>query len=188
MAHADHFALRKIGLLLLTVAAACLGAAWPVNAGHTLLEFESALEELWAVDPAIEPPPDNGSRDFAVGGFQSPDGSNFGFSAHSAPKGGDPRGHLSETFPGAAKARFKVACLKVVGNYASIGLVPTDAASNDNDAEAVLCVFDSRMPGGTGDLFRFMPDTPAQSCATVIGSCMAMIPIKHGNLVVHDVP
>jgi hypothetical protein len=186
MAHADHLALRKTGLLLLTVAAACLAATGPARAGHTLLEFESALEELWAVDPAIEPPPDNGSRDFAVGGFQSPDGSNFGFSAHSAPKGGDPRGHLSETFPGVAQARFKVACLKVVGSHASIGLVPTDAASNDNDAEAVLCVLDSKLPGGTMDLFTFIPGAAAQSCAAV--GCIATIPIKHGNVVVHDVP
>jgi hypothetical protein len=186
MAHADHLGLSKIGLLLLTVAAACLGAAWPVNAGHTLLELESALEELWAVDPAIEPPPDNGSRDFAVGGFQSPDGSNFGFSAHSARNGTDPRGHLSETFAGVAQARFKVACLKVMGNYASIGLVPTDAASNDNPDEAVLCVLDSKLPGGTMDMFTFIHGAPAQSCAAV--SCIAAIPIRHGNLVVHDVP
>jgi hypothetical protein len=68
MAHETHRSRFTTGLLVLAVA--CLIAPGSASATHTLLEFESALEELWAVDPAIEPPPDNGRRDFAVGGFQ----------------------------------------------------------------------------------------------------------------------
>jgi hypothetical protein len=191
MAHADHLALRKTGLLLLTVAAACLAASGPARAGHTLLEFQSALEELWAVDPAIEPPPDNGSRDFAVGGFQGPDGNNFGFSAHSGPSGEDPRGHLSETIPGVGQARFRVTCLAVLGNQAAMGLVPTDTASNDVPAERVLSVFDSGLPGGTGDRFKFYSslddvDVSADQCDAFVAG--ATLPIVRGNLSVHDVP
>jgi hypothetical protein len=71
MAHETHRSRFTTGLLVLAVA--CLIAPGSASATHTLLEFESVLEELWAVDPAIEPPPDNGRRDFAVGGFPVPE-------------------------------------------------------------------------------------------------------------------
>jgi hypothetical protein len=182
MTHKQHVALLKIGVVVLVVTG--LTVPRPVRALHTLLAFQSALEALWAVDPTMEPPPDNGSRDFAVGGFQGPDGNNFGFSAHSGPSGEDPRGHLSETIPGFGQARFRVTCLKVFGNQAALGLVPTDAASNDVDSEFVLSVKDSGLPGGAGDLFAFI-QRPAANCRTYVNA--AVFPITRGNLVVHDV-
>jgi hypothetical protein len=114
MAHETHRSRFTTGLLVLAVA--CLIAPGSASATHTLLEFESALEELWAVDPAIEPPPDNGRRDFAVGGFQFQNtalDAAFGFSAHSGPLGEDPRGHFTQTFRGDQKARASVVCLAV---------------------------------------------------------------------------
>jgi hypothetical protein len=162
----------------------CFIVPWLARADHTLLDFQSALAELWAVDPSIAPPPDNGSRDFAVGGFQGPAGNNIGFSAHSDPAGAEPQGHLSETIPNGGMARYVVTCLQVAGNHAALGLVPADNAANDVQQQFVLSVMDSRMPGGAGDLFAFI-QVPANTCRDFVFT--AQFPLTHGNIVVHDV-
>jgi hypothetical protein len=188
MADAKHFSRLTNRLLGLAVAVACIAAPGTARATHTLLDFQSALEALWEVDPSLEPPPDNGSRDFAVGGFQGPvDDNNFGFSAHSGPLGQDPRGHLSETIHGEFQGRFKVTCLRVVGKMAAMGLVPTDNAANDAAAQFVLSVFDSGLPGGAGDRFALI-ETSAATCAAFVGIAAAGgSPLEHGNISVHDV-
>jgi hypothetical protein len=91
---------------------------------------------------------------------------------------------LSETIPGSFQGRFRVTCLVVVGPEAAMGLVPTDAASNDGENEVVFTVLDSGLGGGAGDMFGFLLDTPADSCAAGIGE--AVVPIEHGNILVHD--
>src|SRR5205085_1108030 len=89
---------RKV---LLALAAALLATALPAvaSADYSLLDFESATDALQAVDPTIDPPPNDRSNDFAVGGFQGERNNNVGFSAHSGPLGENPQGHLSETVP-----------------------------------------------------------------------------------------
>jgi hypothetical protein len=172
---------------LLVLAAGVVAVALPVGASadYSLIDYQSAVDSLLSVDPTIEPAANDSGKDFAVGGFQSADeNNNIGFSAHSGPLGHDPQGHMSETIPGEFQARFRVTCLAVLGKEAAIGLVPTDAASNDQTTEFVFAVFDSGMPGGTGDLFSFVPFLSAQMCALGIGE--AAFSPTHGNILVHD--
>jgi len=186
MTHEGHSTLLQIGLLVLAVAVAALAAPGPASATHTLFEFQSALEALWTIDPTINPPPDDGHTDFAVGGFQGPEDNNFGFSGHSGPLGEDPQGHLSETIHGVFQGRFRVTCLMVAGNQAALRLVLTEAASNDAVSEFVLSVFDSGIAGGAGDRFAFI-ETAAEDCAAFVSVAAAGgFFIERGNLVVHD--
>jgi hypothetical protein len=171
---------------LSVLAPAVVALAIPVGASadYSLLDYQSAVDALAAADPTIVPAADDHGRDFVVGGFQGPlENNNVGFSAHGGPLSEDPQGHMSETIPGSFQARFRVTCLVVVGNEAAVGLVPTDAASNDQTNEFVFAAFDSGMPGGTGDLFSFV-QIPAAACAFGIGE--AIFPPDHGNILVHD--
>jgi hypothetical protein len=172
---------------LFTVTAAAVAIALPASAGatHSLLDYESAVDALLAVDPAIEPAANDHGKDFAVGGFQhNLRNNNVGFSAHSGPMGGDPWGHLSETIPGGNKARFRVVCLAVMGIDAAIGLRPTHAASNDQTEGFVLAVRDTGMPSGALDEFAFVPDVLPEMCAD--GLFAAFFTVDSGNILVHD--
>jgi hypothetical protein len=183
--------LRKALFLL---AGTLVAFAIPLGAGaaDSLLDYQSAVDALVAIDPTISPPPTTGGKDFAVGGFHGQENNNVGFSAHSGPLGEDPEGHLSETrphffvgtSPSTFQGRFRVTCLTVIGNEAGIGLVPTDATSNDQTAEFVLAVRDNGLPGGTGDEYSFVPDVPASDCAVGVG--LAFFPIESGNINVKD--
>src|SRR5919201_434471 len=87
---------------LLAIAAASLTAvvfAVPVaRAGIVdLLTFQSAVDAAQAVDPTLDPPPNDGAHDFAVGGFERANGAHTGFSAQSGPLGENPFGHVSST-------------------------------------------------------------------------------------------
>src|SRR5687767_9391300 len=69
--------------------------------------FLSGVDAAQAVDPTLDPPPNNGAHDFAVGGGHhlgfvggpcndsDPLCVNEGFSAHSGPNGENPQGHIS---------------------------------------------------------------------------------------------
>jgi hypothetical protein len=181
---------RKV---LLVLAAALVAVALPTGASgvYLLLDYQSATDALQAVDPTIDPPPNDPSKDFAVGGYQGIEGNNVGFSAHSGPLGQNAQGKLSETVPGyfgmppsTFQARFVVTCLVTAGNDAALGLVPTDSASNDQPNEFVLAVHDGGLPRGMGDLEAFIPDVPASACAVGIGE--AAFPIESGNILVND--
>lgn len=180
---------RKVLLVL----AALVAIALPASAGgaYLLLDYQSATAALQAVDPSIDPPPNDPSKDFAVGGYQGIENNNVGFSAHSGPLGQDAQGKLSETVTGffgmpptTFQGRFVVTCLVTVGKDAALGLVPTTSASNDQTDEFVLSVHDSGLPGGMGDLEAFIPGVPASACAVGIGE--AVFPIEHGNILVND--
>jgi hypothetical protein len=67
----------------------------------------------------------DGGHDFAVGGFKGTANNEVGFSAHSDPAGGNPRGHLSQNIPQVRKDRFTVTCLAVIGNHAALELTPS---------------------------------------------------------------
>jgi hypothetical protein len=128
-----------------------------------------------------------GPHDFAVGGFERANGAHTGFSAHSGALGEDPFGHLSATIPGVRQDRYDVTCLAVAGNHASIGLVPSDAGSNDATLETVLVVVDSGLPGGTGDRYGFVlnPGVQAANCAAFVLATPPFMPVT-GNIVVRD--
>jgi hypothetical protein len=188
---------RKV---LLVLAAALVAIALPASASavYSLFDYQSASDALQAVDSTIDPPPNDPNKDFAVGGFQGQGSfqgqdNNVGFSAHSGPLGQDVQGHLSETVPlssptapGTAQGRFDVTCLSVLGNDAALGLVPTDAASNDQPAQFVLLVHDSGLPGGTGDLEAFAPDVLATDCTGLELFADLGFPIDRGNILVND--
>ena len=144
------------------------------------------------MDPTIKPPPNDPSKDFVVGGFQGTEGNNVGVSAHSGSLGQKPKGHLSETRPhffppgssSTFQGRFKVTCLAVLGKEAAVGLVPTDATSNDEQDEFVFAVRDNGLPNGTGDQYAFVPGVPAATCELGLGE--AVFTIARGNILVHD--
>jgi hypothetical protein len=99
------------------------------------LTFQSAVDAAQAVDPTLDPPPNDGKHDFAVGGFRGVGGvNNVGFSAHSDPDGSNPFGHLRQTIPegktvAQRRDRFTVTGLVVTVNHAAIGLMPSDSAT-----------------------------------------------------------
>jgi hypothetical protein len=175
---------KALLVLVATVAALTLPAG---ASAYTLLDFQSAVDALTAVDPTIEPPPNDPNRDFVVGGFQGPvENSNWGVSGHSGPLGEDPQGHASETIPGASagtfQARWDVVCVAVLGNEAALGLVPTPTSQDQPDS-FVLAVFDGG-PSGTSDFFGVVPDVPPHECWRAIGD--EFFGLQHGNILVND--
>jgi len=183
---------RKV---LLAAAAALAAIALPAGAGadvYSLLDYQSATDALQAVDPTIDPPPNNPNRNFVVGGFHGTDNNSVGFSANSDAIGLDPQGHLSETIPlffgtppKTYQGRFRVTCLAVVGNEAAMGLVPTDTASNDQTAEFILAVRDNRGLGIPDEYaFESGVDVFANACAFSVGD--ALFSIESGNILVND--
>jgi hypothetical protein len=182
---------RKALLVLAAVVGAIAIPAGTAATVYSLLDYQSAVDSLQAIDPTIDPPPNDPNKDFAVGGFQGVDGNNVGFSAHSDPFGGNAQGKLSETkpFEGPYQGRFVVTCLAVAGTEAAMGLVPTDAASNDQHAEFILSVHDSRLPGGTDDKYAFESDVGvfAQDCAAYVTDALfGPFTIERGNILVND--
>jgi hypothetical protein len=182
---------RKALLVIVAVAGAIAIPVGTAATVYSLLDYQSAVDSLVAIDSTIDPPPNDPNKDFAVGGFHGVDGNNVGFSAQSGPLGEDAKGKLSETIPfglptltpSTYQGRFVVTCLETIGNNAAMGLHPTDAASNDQANERVLAVHDSGLPGGTGDEYAFA-DLPASSCALGIG--FGGFPIDRGNILVND--
>jgi hypothetical protein len=189
--------MRKRMLLALTLVVGMFVFPGSASATHDLLDFESTVEEMLAVDPTLDPPPNDGKRDFVVGGFQQGD-LNWAVSAHSGPLGEDPLGHVSATAP-LAKAntdekqgRWRVTCVNVAGKLAAIGGVPTQAASND--ADPALFVFRDGGPGGgtpvEPDGFEFLPgrigDPSACPDPSLLVRAAGAPPIESGNILVHD--
>jgi hypothetical protein len=180
---------------LLVFAAALVAIALPAGGGasvYSLLDYQSATDALLAFDPTIDPPPNDPSRDFAVGGFQGTVNNNVGFSGHSDQLGLDPQGKLSETIPlfygtppRSYQGRFRVTCVAVVGNEAALGLVPTDAASNDQPAQFILAVRDNRGLG-IPDQYVFESDVGVFATDCLFYVSDASISIESGNILVND--
>jgi hypothetical protein len=150
-----------------------------------LLTFQSAVDAAQAVDPTLAAPANDGSHDFAVGGFERANVamSHTGFSAQSGPQGQAPTGHLSSTSSTGLKERYDVTCLAVFGPDAAIGLVPTNSPPTNAGTERVLAVHDGDLPGGGGDLYTFW-FTSASNCQFYVG--LAFFAPLSGNIVVHD--
>jgi hypothetical protein len=153
---------------------------------------------MWAVDPTLDPPPNDGRHDFVVGGAQptgSDSGANVGISAHSGPLGEDAFGHVSYTIPNPEgpgttfQARIKVTCVNVAGNLAVVTGVQTNAASNDNPPGTfyTFSLRDSGLPGGTGDGFRGFGgvETDCRNPFFLLDAGIAP-PIERGNILIHD--
>jgi hypothetical protein len=183
--------MHRRGLFLFAATMIAVAVTGTAGATFSLLDFTSAVDALKAVDPTIEAPPNDQRKDFAVGGFQGVADNNVGFSAHSGSLGQEPKGDLSETRPhffppgssSTFQGRFRVTCLAVVDNQAAIGLVPTDAASNDEQSEFVFAVRDNGLPNGTGDEYAFVQE-PAATCAAFVTD--ASFVVERGNILVND--
>jgi hypothetical protein len=179
-------------LLVLAIGALAIAIPAGARADYSLLDFQSATNALLAVDPTIDPPPNDPNTDFAVGGFHGIDNNNVGFSAHSDLLGLETQGHLSETIPlffgtppRSYQGRFDVTCLAVVGNEAALGLVPTDAASNDQPAQFILAVRDNKGLG-IPDQYAFESDVGvfASDCALYVSD--AFFSVESGNILVNQ--
>src|SRR5918992_2959774 len=153
-------------------------------ATHDLLDFQSAVDTMLAVDPTLDPPPNDGRHDFAVGGIHT-SGPNYGFSAHSGPLGEEPFGHISITLPDAdpdaKQLRYRVTCLNVSGNLAVVVGVPTKPS-------------DSRFPiklylrdGGPGGALDGAAESAADSPEDCRDTFVVTAPIgPNGNILIHD--
>jgi hypothetical protein len=169
------------------------------SAAVDLLDFQSAVDEMLAVDPTLDPPPNDGKHNFVVGGFQDETDLNWAVSAHSGPLGEDPFGHVSVTFPEGSpdgkQGRWRVTCVNVEGNLAAIGAVPTEAASNDVGSPGVAVFRDAGPGGGEGpgvsqlDGFQFLSGADPNECQNpvALGVAAGAPPIQRGNILVHDV-
>jgi hypothetical protein len=138
---------------------------------------------MLAVDPTLDPPPNDPAKDFVVGGYQV-FGPNNGVSAHSdGPKAEDAWGHISVTAE-RGKARFRVVCLAVLGSKAAIGIVPQESASSTVDFSGVIVFRDSGLPGGMGDIYRIETGFPERCPIDLL--LEPTFSIERGNILVHD--
>ena len=182
--------LRALAVAALT--ALFIAAPGPVAAADIdLLDLQAAVAAAQEVDPTLDPPPTDGTRDFVVGGFQSGD-SNNGLSAHSGPAGEDPWGHVSRTVPEnpeVVQERWRVTCVNVQGNLALVGAVPMQTGSS-SPLPFLFMLRDSGPGGGTA----LNPDgsrsisVPPDECLNPTWFFFAATapPIEHGNILVHD--
>jgi hypothetical protein len=177
--------MRRRLLLALTLVVGVLMFPASASATHDLLDYQSAVDAMLAVDPALDPPPNDPAKDFTVGGYQS-FGTNHGVSAHSdGPSAEDAWGHISVTHPELGKTRSRVVCLAVQGSKAAIGFVPQDSAASPIELSDVIVYRDSGLPGGMGDVFRITGAFP-ETCQTVLLVTEPTFPIERGNILVHD--
>jgi hypothetical protein len=169
-----------------------------------LLTFASGVDAAQAVDPTLDPPPNDGAHDVAVGGghhlgfvggpcdASDPNCTLEGFSAHSGPNGENPQGHISVN--GATLLRGDVTCLQVISNEAFIRAVETRTGDDIPQGTAFLLhVVDNGNPvnGVPPDLIRnsfdgfINPPTTAFPCGSPV---LPPVPLGSGNIVVHDEP
>ena len=132
--------------------------------------------------------------DRVVGGGRDAFDANVSISAHSGPNGEDPGGHNNATLPlpdmpGVTfKVRLDVVCVAVVGNLAAVGAVVTESASNDlpPGTPFVVVFRDTGLPGGAGDAIEPFPGVPPADCADFVGLAAAALPLRNGNVSIHD--
>jgi hypothetical protein len=164
------------------------------SATHDLLGFQSAVDAMLAVDPTLDPPPNDGRHDFVVAGVQAGTGS-LAVSAHSGPSGEEPFGHISETIsdaPGDEKQhRWRVTCVNVAANLAAITGVAT--RTSDTPHGRTFLFRDGGPQGGT----PLNPDSVAYTGAASPDDCLnpahlafaaiiSPLGTEHGNVLVHD--
>jgi hypothetical protein len=181
---------------LLTVITAAMLVAFGSSAGaYDVAEFPLALNALSTYAPGVDPPPNDGAHDFAVGGGQHGGGNVLeGFSAHSGPSGQNPKGHVEITLnpPQPTKLSGNVFCLQVTGNRA---LILSREVRGPNLGDLILTeVVDNGNPvkGTPPDLIRnsfasnggIIPPSAGFPCGQ---PAFAPVPLEKGNIVVRDV-
>jgi hypothetical protein len=196
---------KSLAIGTMVLAVVLLIAAAIARAGILdLVTFSSGVDAAQAVDPTLDPPPNDGGHDFAVGGGHhlgfvggpcndsDPLCTNEGFSAHSGPNGENPQGHISVN--GATLLRGDVICLQVISNQAFIRAVETRTGDSIPQGEAFLLhVVDNGNPvnGTPPDLIRnsfngfILPPSVASPCGS---PALPPVPLGSGNIVVHDEP
>jgi hypothetical protein len=199
--------MKKLAIGTAMLAVVFLGAPGIASDGIVdLFTFVSGVDAAQAVDPTLDPPPNNGAHDFAVGGGHhlgfvggpcndsEPNCGNTGFSAHSGPAGENPQGHISHEVSGDSgfKLRGDVTCLQVLGNQAFIRAVETRTDDGiPQGEEFFLHVVDNGNPasGPPPDLIRisfvgfFTQPSMANPCGLPL---LPPVPLGSGNIVVHD--
>ena len=88
--------MRRRLILALTLVFGVFVFSGSASATVDLLDFQSAVDDMLAVDPTLDPPPNDGKHDFVVGGFQAAT-YNSAISAHSDPSGQDVFGFETNT-------------------------------------------------------------------------------------------
>jgi hypothetical protein len=185
---------RVAFIVAISTLAIAVGAPGVARATIDLVDFQAALDALFAVDPELAVHAQANSsagHDFAVGGGQSSVGSNFGLSAHRQ-AGEDPHGHLSDTIPEDGKIRARIICLQVVTDPSGVkraGMIGQITESSSNTAPAGnfirVSVRDTGGPGGDGDGYRraftSIPPNP-----TVCPPQAVIFNIVHGNININD--
>jgi hypothetical protein len=134
-----------------------------------------------------------GMGDSAIGGLRGVGGVNaIAFSAHSDANGANPYGQLSQTIPAGKtsaqrKDLFDVTCLAVHGNYAAIGLTPSNSETAANFPHGrVLIVIDNGNPSSSGqtvDFYGYRNGT--NDCQQFPADAVTNLPAT-GNIVVND--
>jgi hypothetical protein len=186
---------KRVALIVvISTLAIAVGAPGVARATIDLVDFQAALDALFAVDPELAvhaQANSSGGNDFAVGGGQSSVGSNFGLSAHQR-AGEDPWGHLSDTIPDDGKIRARIICLEVVTDLdgvkrAAMNGQITESSSNTAPTGFFIRVFvrDTGLPGGEGDGYRRtftsrLPD-PRRCPQTAL-----IFNIERGNININD--
>ena len=173
-------------ILALTLVFGVFVFSGSASATVDLLDFQSAVDDMLAVDPTLDPPPNDGKHDFVVGGFQAGTYNNA-ISAHSDPSGQDVFGFETNTMPNGLKYRSRVICIAVAGNVAAYGVEVTQSASNTEPpgTQFVDVVMDSGLPGGAGDRWITFAE-PAADCPLWIPFVSIAPLIERGNIVVND--
>jgi hypothetical protein len=178
-------------LLALTLVVGALGFPSTASATHSVLDFQSAVDAMHAVDATLAAPPNDGKHDFAVGGVRDAFDANVGFSVHSGPLGEDAFGHLSSTAPNQDNpaaptyVRLRVTCLSVAALIASFGGVVTQSNVVPRGTNFLVAVRDTGRSGGEGDGLDFAPG-PADTCPAFLPAAVTAPDVETGNILVHD--
>jgi hypothetical protein len=190
--------MKRLRLLVLAMAVAFATAAG-ATAAIDLVEFNSAVDAMKAVDPTLDPPPADDRTDFVVGGFDRHLTTTSGIdivvhhaiSARLSPRG-EVQGQLVRTIVQSDRAHVatevnRVTCLAIVGNNASVGMVVKQSSGEFAGAPgspSVIVLHDSGLPGGTGDTMTSLGRSD-RDCPLYAG-LIPPIPITHGNIHVHN--
>ena len=186
--------------LALGVATAAMLTFVPPASAFDMSEVPLAVDALNTYAPGVDPPPNDGAHDFAVGGGQHSNGTVLeGFSAHSGPSGENPQGHVEATInpPHPTYINADVICLDVNGNDALILSVQRKTSFVPAGDMILTEVVDNGNPvnGTPPDLIRnsflsnggFIPP-PASGPAFPCGfPLFPPVPLEKGNIVVRDV-
>jgi hypothetical protein len=157
--------------------------------------FNDAVSAMQAIDPTLQPPPNDGRHDFVVGGFTNFLGEQVAVSAHRDLATGAVKG--SETVKGREggspfTTKLRVTCLdtrplagQVFDGLAAFTTKVTSTNGGDFAlGQEFLELARDAGPGGVGD--GHTPSDTATSCAGQASQGIAAAQIISGNVLVND--